>query len=257
MKHYCVAIQMKAIERYFHVTQFVAQHFVKLNLGNFSFLAASGEKMNVMRSIHSLGAIMTRMALGGNQDPWGLTQQDEAGATQETEIDHVVMETKAKIIEILEFIMNVRLDYRISSLLTIFKRDFDESNAGLAEMNGENGIVIRIIFVTKIKYHGAGLTRTPNGLEKKNVLITSVPNKRALKINIVGSATGSRGSKFDLCDIIDPYRRACLMLSCVGLSLSDHYANPAGNTFRFAKGNKRKANEARSAEKKKRLLLTA
>ena len=36
---------------------------------------------------------------------------------------------------------NVRLDYRISSLLTIFKRDFDESNAGLAEMNGENGIV--------------------------------------------------------------------------------------------------------------------
>jgi len=103
--------------------------------------AASGEKINVMRSIHSLGAIMTRMALGGNQDPWGLTQQPEGGTQQESEIDHVVMETKAKIIEILEFIMNVRLDYRISSLLTIFKRDFDESNAGLAEMNGENGIV--------------------------------------------------------------------------------------------------------------------
>ena len=94
-----------------------------------------------MRSIHNLGAIMTRMALGGNQDPWGLTQQPEGGTQQESEIDHVVMETKAKIIEILEFIMNVRLDYRISSLLTIFKRDFDESNAGLADMNGENGIV--------------------------------------------------------------------------------------------------------------------
>ncbi|XP_078369527.1 inositol 1,4,5-trisphosphate receptor-like isoform X2 [Oculina patagonica] len=103
-------------------------------------VAGSGEKVNVMRSIHSLGAIMTRMALGGSLDPWGLTQQPESGSTQETEIDHVVMETKAKIIEILEFIMNVRLDYRISSLLTIFKRDFDESNAGLAEMNGENGI---------------------------------------------------------------------------------------------------------------------
>ncbi|KAJ7363260.1 hypothetical protein OS493_011542 [Desmophyllum pertusum] len=103
-------------------------------------VVGNGEKINVMRSIHSLGAIMTRMALGGNQDPWGLTQQPEGGPKQETEIDHVVMETKAKIIEILEFIMNVRLDYRISSLLTIFKRDFDESNAGLAEMNGENGI---------------------------------------------------------------------------------------------------------------------
>lgn len=98
-----------------------------------------GEKINVMRSIHNLGAIMTRMALGGSQDPWGISQQPEGSPKQETEIDHVVMETKAKIIEILEFIMNVRLDYRISSLLTIFKRDFDESNAGL-EMNGENGI---------------------------------------------------------------------------------------------------------------------
>lgn len=101
--------------------------------------------MNVMRSIHSLGAIMTRMALGGNQDPWGLSQQPEGSPKQETEIDHVVMETKLKIIEILEFIMNVRLDYRISSLLTIFKRDFDESNAGLADMNGENGIAILIL----------------------------------------------------------------------------------------------------------------
>lgn len=101
---------------------------------------SGGEKINVMRSIHNLGAIMTRMALGGSQDPWGLSQQPEGSPKQETEIDHVVMETKLKIIEILEFIMNVRLDYRISSLLTIFKRDFDESNAGLAEMNGENGI---------------------------------------------------------------------------------------------------------------------
>ncbi|KAK2568121.1 Inositol 1 [Acropora cervicornis] len=86
----------------------------------------SDEKVNVMRSIHSLGAIMTRMALGGSHDPWGLAQQSEGTSVTETEIDHVVMETKLKIIEILEFIMNVRLDYRISSLLTIFKKDFDE-----------------------------------------------------------------------------------------------------------------------------------
>ena len=105
------------------------------------FLVANeGEKVNVMRSIHSLGAIMTRMALGGSQDPWGLAQQPEGTSMQEAEIDHVVMETKLKIIEILEFIMNVRLDYRISSLLTIFKKDFDESNAGV-DVNGDNGIV--------------------------------------------------------------------------------------------------------------------
>lgn len=41
--------------------------------------------------------------------------------------DQLVMETKLKIIEILQFILNVRLDYRISSLLSIFKREFDEN----------------------------------------------------------------------------------------------------------------------------------
>ena len=133
-------------------TELVATHIaVEFRWGTYPMLTSStffffffpvggiGEKINVMRSIHNLGAIMTRMALGGNQDPWGLTQQPEGGPKPETEIDHVVMETKAKIIEILEFIMNVRLDYRISSLLTIFKKDFDESNAGLADMGGENG----------------------------------------------------------------------------------------------------------------------
>lgn len=84
---------------------------------------------------------MTRLALGGGQDPWGLEHQPDTGSKVETEIDHVVMETKLKIIEILEFIMNVRLDYRISSLLAIFKRNFDESSANLDDPdNSENGL---------------------------------------------------------------------------------------------------------------------
>jgi len=37
------------------------------------------------------------------------------------------MDTKLKIIEILQFILDVRLDYRISCLLSIFKREFDET----------------------------------------------------------------------------------------------------------------------------------
>lgn len=41
--------------------------------------------------------------------------------------DNFVMDTKLKIIDILQFIMDVRLDYRISCLLSIFKREFDES----------------------------------------------------------------------------------------------------------------------------------
>jgi hypothetical protein len=41
--------------------------------------------------------------------------------------DTLVMDTKLKIIDILQFILDVRLDYRISCLLSIFKREFDES----------------------------------------------------------------------------------------------------------------------------------
>ena len=51
-------------------------------------------------------------------------------------VDLVVMNTKLKIIEILEYIMNIRLDFRISSLLSIFKRDFDENSA---EPSGGDG----------------------------------------------------------------------------------------------------------------------
>ena len=48
----------------------------------------------------------------------------------------IVMNTKLKIIEILEFIMNVRLDYRITALLVIFKRDFAGNQRSEALENG-------------------------------------------------------------------------------------------------------------------------
>lgn len=52
--------------------------------------------------------------------------------------DIMVMDTKLKIIEILQFILNVRLDYRISCLLCIFKREFDESNSQSSETSSGN-----------------------------------------------------------------------------------------------------------------------
>ena len=54
-----------------------------------------------------------------------------------SQIDLVVMNTKLKIIEILEYIMNIRLDFRISSLLSIFKQDFHENSAQPG--NSDNG----------------------------------------------------------------------------------------------------------------------
>ncbi|XP_071082812.1 inositol 1,4,5-trisphosphate-gated calcium channel ITPR1-like isoform X3 [Haliotis cracherodii] len=53
-----------------------------------------------------------------------LTKQKKKRETDEE--DTIVMDTKLKIIEILKFILDVRLDYRITCLLSIFKREHDE-----------------------------------------------------------------------------------------------------------------------------------
>uniref|UniRef100_A0A8C8EHB9 Inositol 1,4,5-trisphosphate receptor n=1 Tax=Oncorhynchus tshawytscha TaxID=74940 RepID=A0A8C8EHB9_ONCTS len=88
---------------------------------------------NVMKSIHGVGELMTQVVLrGGGFLPVTPTHRPEEGVvktqTEPEREDIMVMDTKLKIIEILQFILNVRLDYRISCLLCIFKREFDESN---------------------------------------------------------------------------------------------------------------------------------
>lgn len=50
--------------------------------------------------------------------------------------DVLVMNTKLKIIEILQFIMDVRLDYRISCLLSMFKREFGEKGTAASNVTG-------------------------------------------------------------------------------------------------------------------------
>ncbi|KAL7891430.1 hypothetical protein AOLI_G00009060 [Acnodon oligacanthus] len=93
-----------------------------------------GKGSNVMRSIHGVGELMTQVVLrgGGFLPPTSRANPDRDSVKAQTEPqkqDILVMDTKLKIIEILQFILNVRLDYRISCLLSIFKREFDESNS--------------------------------------------------------------------------------------------------------------------------------
>ncbi|XP_036389350.1 inositol 1,4,5-trisphosphate receptor type 1 isoform X2 [Megalops cyprinoides] len=89
---------------------------------------------NVMRSIHGVGELMTQVVLRGGgflpATPANPPDGDVVKTQTEPEKEDIlVMDTKLKIIEILQFILNVRLDYRISCLLCIFKREFDESNS--------------------------------------------------------------------------------------------------------------------------------
>uniref|UniRef100_A0A2I3HDM6 Inositol 1,4,5-trisphosphate receptor n=1 Tax=Nomascus leucogenys TaxID=61853 RepID=A0A2I3HDM6_NOMLE len=93
---------------------------------------------NVMRSIHGVGELMTQVVLrGGGFLPMTPMAAAPEGNVKQKE-DIMVMDTKLKIIEILQFILNVRLDYRISCLLCIFKREFDESNSQTSETSSGN-----------------------------------------------------------------------------------------------------------------------
>ncbi|XP_005881983.1 PREDICTED: inositol 1,4,5-trisphosphate receptor type 1 [Myotis brandtii] len=101
---------------------------------------AKGEEnkgSNVMRSIHGVGELMTQVVLRGGGflpvTPMAAAPEGNVKQAEPEKEDIMVMDTKLKIIEILQFILNVRLDYRISCLLCIFKREFDESNSQTSE----------------------------------------------------------------------------------------------------------------------------
>uniref|UniRef100_A0A665X781 Inositol 1,4,5-trisphosphate receptor n=1 Tax=Echeneis naucrates TaxID=173247 RepID=A0A665X781_ECHNA len=100
----------------------------------FNKMDKGDESSNVMKSIHGVGELMSQVVLrGGGFLPTSSTNSSNGGAvktqTEPEKQDILVMDTKLKIIEILQFILNVRLDYRISCLLSIFKREFDESHS--------------------------------------------------------------------------------------------------------------------------------
>lgn len=84
-----------------------------------------------MRSIGDMGTVMTSLALGpigtAMVTPSSMAVQQRKSVTHLMKEYPLVMDTKLKIIEILQFILDVRLDYRISCLLSIFKREFDET----------------------------------------------------------------------------------------------------------------------------------
>ncbi|ELK16622.1 Inositol 1,4,5-trisphosphate receptor type 3 [Pteropus alecto] len=83
---------------------------------------------NVRRSIQGVGHMMSTMSVFGAPSlPGGAGAAEPLDRSKfEENEDIVVMETKLKILEILQFILNVRLDYRISYLLSVFKKEFVE-----------------------------------------------------------------------------------------------------------------------------------
>ncbi|RXM33372.1 Inositol 1,4,5-trisphosphate receptor type 2 [Acipenser ruthenus] len=88
---------------------------------------------NVLKTIHGVGEMMTQMVLSrGSVLPVVHDSQPTARHGKQISLvdseDVMVMDTKLKIIEILQFILSVRLDYRITYLLSIYKKEFGDSN---------------------------------------------------------------------------------------------------------------------------------
>uniref|UniRef100_A0A4W6FQL8 Inositol 1,4,5-trisphosphate receptor n=1 Tax=Lates calcarifer TaxID=8187 RepID=A0A4W6FQL8_LATCA len=92
---------------------------------NISIFFSEGK--NVKRSIHGMGQMMSTMVLNrkGAGLGAGLVLDGQRGSKDSIDkMDLTVMDTKLKILEILQFILNVRLDYRLSFLLSVFKKEF-------------------------------------------------------------------------------------------------------------------------------------
>ncbi|XP_023811698.1 inositol 1,4,5-trisphosphate receptor type 2 isoform X2 [Oryzias latipes] len=87
---------------------------------------------NVLRTIHGVGEMMTQMVMSRGV-PQNLPDSPPSlrygkGQIMPDDEDDMVMDTKLKIIEILQFILSVRLDYRITNLLSIYKKEFGEKS---------------------------------------------------------------------------------------------------------------------------------
>ncbi|KAJ8386368.1 hypothetical protein AAFF_G00170730 [Aldrovandia affinis] len=92
-----------------------------------------GSGKNMKMSIHGVGQMMSTMVLSRKQSLFVGSGRPslavEPQGRSKDSIDHqdvTVMDTKLKILEILQFILNVRLDYRLSFLLSVFKKEFVE-----------------------------------------------------------------------------------------------------------------------------------
>ncbi|KAL6106962.1 itpr2 [Pungitius sinensis] len=87
---------------------------------------------NVLRTIHGVGEMMTQIMMSRGV-PHSLPDTSSSlrygrGHFLPDNEDVMVMDTKLKIIEILQFILCVRLDYRITYLLSIYKKEFGEKS---------------------------------------------------------------------------------------------------------------------------------
>ncbi|XP_070529835.1 inositol 1,4,5-trisphosphate receptor-like [Cardiocondyla obscurior] len=109
----------------------------------------------IFRCIGDMGAVMTNLTLGpAGQVLASSTPRPKPLMKKEYPL---VMDTKLKIIEILQFILDVRLDYRISCLLSIFKREFDETASTVAEKMGDVNLGQKTIDLESIGAQAEGI----------------------------------------------------------------------------------------------------
>uniref|UniRef100_A0A671XBQ4 Inositol 1,4,5-trisphosphate receptor n=1 Tax=Sparus aurata TaxID=8175 RepID=A0A671XBQ4_SPAAU len=118
---------------------------------------------NVLRTIHGVGEMMTQMVMSRGvlhslPDTPPSLRYGKGLLLPDIE-DVMVMDTKLKIIEILQFILSVRLDYRITYLLSIYKKEFGDksiadSSASLIATKAESMFAGRLLSAVELDDEG-------------------------------------------------------------------------------------------------------
>uniref|UniRef100_A0A670IZ44 Inositol 1,4,5-trisphosphate receptor n=1 Tax=Podarcis muralis TaxID=64176 RepID=A0A670IZ44_PODMU len=134
------------------ISSFSAREAIAHQSDNFLFLYFIYIGNNVMRTIHGVGEMMTQMVLSRGSIfplsvpdvPPSVHPSKQANIVESEDV--TVMDTKFKIIEILQFILSVRLDYRISYMLSIYKKEFGESSENVDSSPALSYCLISLLF---------------------------------------------------------------------------------------------------------------
>lgn len=83
----------------------------------------------IVKTIFSAGSISTTSKVSKYEHVIPTTTAysvpDVGSDSQQDVLDNLAYETKMNVIAILEFILDIRLDFRISRLISIFKQKYD------------------------------------------------------------------------------------------------------------------------------------
>lgn len=109
-----------------------------VDMANSRLQGAMASKGGVLRTLGDVSSVLTNIVMSHRvRDPKASSQNPDGSKKQSDKEDAMVMDTKLKIIEILQFIMDARQDFYIVSVLVVYKKRLEQAAIRNKEPGGD------------------------------------------------------------------------------------------------------------------------